>query len=97
PLGEADEAIARDTGLEVAISSPRIPEGLAVHVKVDSGMGGFGMSPEAAAAIDPARVVGVMSHLATADEPDGDFVRAQLDAVAAGAERVPLASLHVSD
>jgi alanine racemase len=97
PLGEADEAIARDTGLEVAISSPRIPEGLAVHVKVDTGMGRFGMSPEDAAAIDPARVVGVMSHLATADEPDGDFVRAQLDAFAAVAERFPGATRHVAN
>src|SRR6185369_18004762 len=84
-------------GLEVAISSPRIPEGLAVHVKVDTGMGRFGMSPEDAAAIDPARVVGVMSHLATADEADGDFVRAQLDAVAAVAERFPGATRHVAN
>ena len=97
PLAEADEATGRDAGLEVAISSPRIPEGLAVHVKVDTGMGRFGMSPEEAAGIDPARVVGVMSHLATADEPDGDFVRAQLDAFAAVAERFRGATRHVAN
>src|SRR5262245_10219099 len=45
PLGEADEAVAREAGLEVAISSRPIPDGLAVHVKVDTGMGRFGMSP----------------------------------------------------
>src|SRR6187200_614746 len=80
PLGETEEVIAREAGLEVAISSPRIPEGLTVHVKVDTGMGRFGMSPEEATGIDPARVAGVMSHLATADEDDAAFARAQLDA-----------------
>src|SRR4029079_1189943 len=97
PLAEADEDIARDAGLEVAISSPRIPEGLAVHVKVDTGMGRFGMSPEDAAGIDPARVVGVMSHLATADEDDAAFARAQLDAFATVAERFPGATRHVAN
>jgi alanine racemase len=97
PLGEAEEAVAREAGLEVAISSPRIPDGLAVHVKVDTGMGRFGMSPEDAAEIDPARVVGVMSHLATADEPEGDFVRSQLEVFAEVASRFPGATRHVAN
>src|SRR5262245_31164774 len=97
PLAEAEEAAARAAGLEVAISSPRIPEGLAVHVKVDTGMGRFGMSPEDAAAIDPARVVGVMSHLATADESDDGFVRAQLEAFTEVAARFPAATRHVAN
>ena len=96
PLAEADEApgASRARGGDLL---PRDPEGLAVHVKVDTGMGRYGMSPEEAAGIDPARVVGVMSHLATADEPDGDFVRAQLDAFAAVAERFPGATRHVAN
>ena len=97
PLAEADEAVAREAGLEVAISSPRIPEGLNVHVKVDTGMGRFGMSPEDAAGIDPARVVGVMSHLATADESNGDFVRAQLKVFVGIAGRFPRATRHVAN
>lgn len=97
PLNEADEAVAREARLEVAISSPRIPAGLAVHVKVDTGMGRFGMSPEDAAGIDPARVVGVMSHLATADESDGDFVRGQLEVFADVAARFPGATRHVAN
>jgi alanine racemase len=97
PLAEADEAVAREAGLEVAISSPRIPDGLAVHVKVDTGMGRFGMSPEDAAGIDPARVVGVMSHLATADESDGDFVQAQLEVFADVAARFPGVPRHVAN
>jgi alanine racemase len=97
PLSEADEGVARDAGLEVAVSSPQLPEGLAVHVKVDTGMGRFGMSPEEAAQIDPARVVGVMSHLATADEEDAAFARAQLDTFAAVAQRFPGATRHIAN
>ena len=97
PLSEADERISREAGLEVAVSSPRIPESLAVHVKVDTGMGRFGMSPAEAAQIDPARVVGVMSHLATADEEDAAFARAQLERFAAVAERFPGATRHVAN
>jgi alanine racemase len=97
PLSQADEGIAREAGLEVAVSSPQLPEGLAIHVKVDTGMGRFGMTPADAAEIDPARVVGVMSHLATADEEDAAFARAQLDAFAAVAERFPGATRHIAN
>ena len=97
PLAEADEAVARGAALEVAISSPRIPAGLAVHVKVDTGMGRFGMSAADAAGIDSARVVGVMSHLATADEGDSSFVREQLETFAEIAARFPGATKHVAN
>jgi alanine racemase len=97
PLADADEVPAREAGLEVAISSPRVPDGLAVHVKIDTGMGRFGMSPEEAASIDPERVVGVMSHLATADDEDLTFARAQLDVFAGVAARFPSAVRHVAN
>ena len=97
PLGEAEEAVAREATLEVAISSRRVPEGLAVHVKVDTGMGRFGMSPEEAAEIDPEHVVGVMTHLATADEADGDFVREQLETFTEVASSFPGATKHVAN
>jgi alanine racemase len=71
--------------------------GLPVHAKVDTGMGRFGMSPAEAAQIDPGRVAGVMSHLATADEDDAAFVGAQLDAFAAVVERFPGAIRHVAN
>jgi alanine racemase len=89
--------LAREAGLEVAVSSPRLPKGLPVHVKVDTGMGRFGMSPEDAAAVDPGRVVGVMSHLATADEEDASFARAQLETFSEVAARFPGATLHVAN
>ncbi|HKO75082.1 MAG TPA: alanine racemase [Gaiellaceae bacterium] len=97
PLSQADEGVARESGLEVAVSSPQLPEALAIHVKVDTGMGRFGMTPADAEWIDPARVVGVMSHLATADEEDAAFARAQLDAFAAVAERFPGATRHIAN
>jgi len=97
PLAEAEEHAARDAGLEVAVSTPRLPEGLPVHVKVDTGMGRFGMSPEEAAQLDPGRVAGVMSHLATADDDDAAFAGAQLDAFASVAERFPGATRHIAN
>ena len=68
-------AHARDAELELAISDTEIPEGVRVHLKLDSGMGRYGLSELPA---PPAEVVGLMTHLATADS-DADFARTQLD------------------
>jgi alanine racemase len=79
PLAEGEEALAREARLEVALSNPRIPDGLRVHLKVDTGMGRWGMAPEEALALPREQVVGVMSHLATADEEDDSFARRQVE------------------
>ena len=68
-------AHAREAGLELAVSEPDIPEGLRVHVKLDTGMGRYGLSELPTLG---ANVVGVMTHLATAD-CDEAFAREQLD------------------
>ena len=68
-------AEAREARIELAISGDEIPEGVAVHLKLDTGMGRYGLSelPQ------PTReVVGLMSHLATADT-DPAFAREQID------------------
>jgi len=97
PLAPGDEEAARAAALEVAISRPELPAGLRVHLKVDTGMGRFGMSAEEALALPRDRVVGLMSHLATADEPDDAFARRQLEAFGALAERFEGVVRHVAN
>jgi alanine racemase len=67
-------AAAREAGVEVTLFDTEIPEGARVHLKLDTGMGRWGVPelPEL-----PVEVVGLMTHLATADS-DLDFAREQL-------------------
>ena len=55
---------ARDAQLELVVSSDDVPPGVRVHVKLDTGMGRWGVSELFSPALE---VVGLMSHLATAD------------------------------
>jgi len=75
PAGSNREvAQARDAALELAIADDEIPDGIRVHLKLETGMGRYGLSELPA---PPAEVVGLMTHLATADS-DLDFARQQL-------------------
>jgi len=75
PVPDDELAEARAARLELAVVDGRIPEGLPVHLKLDTGMGRWGLS-ELPAGVG--EVVGVMSHLASA-ESDPDFTRAQIE------------------
>jgi alanine racemase len=97
PLAEAEEPLARDARLEVALSRPRIPDGLSVHLKVDTGMGRWGMAPEEALALPRDRVVGVMSHLATAEEEDDSFARRQIERFRGLAASFPGVQAHLAN
>jgi alanine racemase len=68
-------AQAREAGLELAIVHEEIPEGVRVHLKLDTGMGRYGLAELPA---PPAEVVGLMTHLATADS-DLEFARVQVE------------------
>jgi alanine racemase len=70
----AEYGRARDARLELCVGAD-VPEGVRVHVKLDTGMGRWGV-PELGAL--PPNVVGVMTHLATADV-DPDFARVQIE------------------
>jgi alanine racemase len=67
-------AQAREADLDLAVWDEAVPEGVRVHLKLDTGMGRWGLSELPA---PPAQVVGLMSHLATADSDPG-FARAQI-------------------
>jgi len=69
PAGSNREvALARDARLELAIGSGEVPQGVRVHLKLDTGMGRWGLSELPS---PPFEVVGLMSHLATADSDAG--------------------------
>ena len=64
PASSREIAEAREAGLELTIADGEVPDGVRVHLKLDTGMGRWGLSELPA----PGReVVGVMSHLASAD------------------------------
>jgi alanine racemase len=73
PTDEVAEA--RDARLELVVSGGGVPEDVPVHLKLDTGMGRWGFSelPQ-----PPANVVGLMSHLATADS-DPAFAAQQVE------------------
>ena len=97
PLASGEDALARSANLEVTVSGPELPDGLPVHLKVDTGMGRYGMPPGEALAVPRDRVVGLMSHLATADVAHAGFAREQLDRFRALAGRVEGVVRHIAN
>jgi alanine racemase len=70
-------ATAREAGFEVTVFDLEIPEGVRVHLKLDTGMGRWGLSGFSELPNLPVEVVGLMTHLATADS-DPAFAQEQL-------------------
>jgi len=68
-------AEAREARLELAWWDEQLPEGVRVHLKLDTGMGRWGLADLPQLGPD---VVGLMSHLATADA-DAAFAEEQVE------------------
>jgi alanine racemase len=107
--GRAGEA----HGLELTISTPDGLHELAtggyrgiVHVKADTGMGRWGLTPADALALGRSLAAGdvaglelggLLSHLATADEPDPAHVRRQTERFAELAAVFPACPRHLAN
>ena len=74
PAEDAELGPAREAGLELAIADGAVPEGVRTHLKLDTGMGRWGLGELPAPGRD---VVGLMSHFASADS-DPEFTKLQL-------------------
>jgi alanine racemase len=95
-MGPADDeeiAQAREARLEVCISGGRLPEGLPIHLKLDTGMGRYGFRelPEPSE-----NTVGLMTHLATADT-DPAFAEEQVARFREAATPYPHLTHHVAN
>lgn len=93
PTVPADLAAAREARLELVVASGPLPEGIPLHLKVDTGMGRWGFAEVAATSRD---VVGLMSHLASADV-DPAFTELQIARFATIAAQHPGLTCHLAN
>ena len=111
PLTAGEEAAVAEVGCAVTVSTlegwDRLHDRheVDVHVKVDTGMGRWGLSADEALTVAdqivsgprPERLAGLMSHLATADDADRDFVDQQAEAFRAIAAGFPPCPRHLAN
>ena len=93
PASSREMAQARDAGLELAVTDEAVPERIRVHVKLDTGMGRWGVSELAAPGRD---VVGLMSHLASAD-CDAAFTAWQIERFRAATDAYSYVTRHLAN
>jgi alanine racemase len=93
PSSDREITEAREADLDLTVWDDAIPEGVRVHLKLDTGMGRWGLSELFE---PPAGVVGLMSHLATADS-DPEFARAQVARFAEATADFPHLIRHLAN
>jgi alanine racemase len=92
-MGPADAAEAREARLELTIADGQIPQGVRCHLKLDTGMGRYGLAELARPSHD---VVGLMSHLATADS-DARFAEQQIERFRQATDGYPELTRHIAN
>lgn len=103
---DLDATISSVDAARAACKHGRAAQPIRVHVKVDTGMGRLGLSPETAPEViaqlseAPGVVLdGVWTHFATADEPESEFAQQQLARFEAVLDTldVPLGRVHTAN
>jgi alanine racemase len=93
-MGPTDELReAREARLEIAVGTGPLPEGLPLHVKLDTGMGRWGFSELPSPTSD---VVGLMTHLASADCDPG-FTHVQIERFRAATDGLSPLTRHAAN
>ena len=94
PAGGSREIVqAREARLELAVADTEIPEGVRVHVKLETGMGRYGVSELPGRARE---IVGLMSHFATADS-DAAFAAKQIQRFTELTDGFPGVERHIAN
>src|SRR4029453_5775558 len=93
PVSDPEVAEARSAGFELVATDGRLPEGVRLHLKLDTGMGRWGLSELPAPTRD---VVGLMSHLASA-EADPAFTQLQVDRFREATAQLGSLTRHVAN
>ena len=93
PAGNLEVSQARDAYLELVVATGEIPSGVRVHLKIDTGMGRWGLSE---LPVPPVDVVGLMSHLATADS-DAAFAEWQIERFRSATEPFSHLTRHIAN
>lgn len=93
PATSREIADARDAGLELVVADGKVPEGVRVHIKLDTGMGRWGI---AELDVPTREVVGLMSHFASADF-DTEFTGQQLERFREATALYPHLTRHIAN
>ncbi len=93
PTRPGEVSVARAASLELVLSQGVVPEDVPIHLKLDTGMGRWGLSELPSSG---RQVVGLMTHFASADS-DPDFTALQLERFIEAAAAFPELPRHAAN